>query len=66
MQLYINGVLAVKGQEITTFKGFKGILTGWREPHKPSSTGRVYVLLEGDSTDREFFPGVVGGEFKND
>lgn len=52
------------GDEVTTFRGEKGILTGMREPHKSSSTGRVYVRING--VDCEFFPPVVGAEFREE
>jgi hypothetical protein len=34
-------------------------VTGWRAPHKASSTGRVCVTSSG-GFDREFFPSVFG------
>ena len=36
-------------------------ITGGRAPHKPSSTGRVYIDFQG--TKGEFFPGVVGAKW---
>ncbi len=66
MKLLINGVEAVKGQEVTDFRGESWTLEGWQEPHKPSSTGRVYVSQDGAEFQREFFPGVVGGGFINE
>jgi len=68
MKLYISGKLAVKEQEVETFRGEKGILKGWREPHKPSSTGRVYVILDNDKAwgENEWFPSVINGEFKDE
>jgi hypothetical protein len=65
-KLYINGNPAVKGQKVTTFRGEKLILTGWREPHKPSSTGRVFVKGEKNEFEGEYFPSVVGGEFREE
>ena len=55
--LMINGKPAEIGQEVTMHSGEVGILEGWREPHKPSSTGRVYV------NGNEYFPSVIGGKF---
>lgn len=63
MVLEIEGIVAVKGMPVATNRGEIGILTGWREPHKPSSSGRVHVQLEGNSYQSEFFPGVIGGKF---
>lgn len=46
------------GEVVTSFRGEKAVVTGFRPPHKPSSSGRVYVRpLEGEGT-REYFPGV--------
>ena len=43
-------------------------VTGWREPHKPSSTGRIFLQdVDTDPNDhfsiREYFPSVVGCKF---
>jgi hypothetical protein len=65
-RLFIRDVLAKEGMKVTTNDGEEGILTYWKEPHKTGSTGRVYVDLLGRSTVSEFFPGVIGGVWKND
>lgn len=37
------------------------VITGWREPHKPSSTGRVYVQsMDEKRMTAEYFPSVIG------
>lgn len=36
-------------------------VTGWREPHKAGSSGRVYVKV--NNKDREFFPSVIGAHW---
>jgi len=70
MILLIRGEQARRGMKIKTFDGEECRLIDWREPHKPSSTGRVIVEFpypEGDSKvcpTREFFPSVVGGVWK--
>jgi hypothetical protein len=48
-----------EGDTVTTFRGEKGILQSFREPHKPSSTGKVYVKFEGAEWSREFYPSVI-------
>ena len=63
MKLVINEKVAEAGMEVETFRGEKGILLCWKEPHKPSSSGHVYVLLNGEEDEREFYPGVIGGKF---
>lgn len=69
MKLMINGMEATKGMEVTTFRGEKYILTGWKEPHKASSTGRVCCKTKNDCENdtewvHEWFPGVIGGKFE--
>ena len=69
MKLMINGIEATKGMEVTTFRGGKYVLTGWQEPYKTSSTGRVYCKPKDDyengtGWDYEWFPSVVGGSFE--
>ena len=49
-----------EGETVISFRGEAAIVTGWREPHKPSSTGRVYVKEIASGFGREFFPGVFG------
>ena len=34
-----------------------------QEPHKPSSTGRVYITPLVGGTWREFFPSVIGAKW---
>lgn len=48
------------GDTVRTFNGTYGLLTAIQIPHKPESTGRVYVLLDGSSEPAAFFPGVIG------
>ena len=66
MKLYINGELAVKGQEVTTFRGEKVKLIGWKEPLHKGSTGRVIVRHENSDYDWEYYPSVIDGEYKED
>ena len=33
-------------------------IMGWRRPHKPSSSGRVFVKTKNDTFERSLFPGV--------
>lgn len=53
------------GTQVVTFRGERCVLTGGRPPHKPASTGRVYVRFPGATGDAEFFPSVVGLEWIN-
>jgi len=46
------------GDEITDFRGEKAIVTGWDKPHKPASTGRVYVRAVDGEHSAGFYPSV--------
>lgn len=63
MKLMIKGKEATVGMEVTSFRGEKAKLISWTEPHKPSSSGRVYVEWENGRTG-EYFPSVIGGNFE--
>ena len=55
------------GDTLTDFRGEKSVLTGMTPPHKPSSTGRVFVAEDwGDGKKHEgsYFPGVFNAEWK--
>lgn len=52
------------GDTVTTFRGEKVILAGMTPPHKRGSTGRVYVKWPGDTYGMEYFPNVIGAEWK--
>ena len=52
---------------IRSSKGEQWVIEGGTPPHKPSSTGRVWVRLLDDPTwNREFFPTVFGMEWRED
>lgn len=62
MLLTIDGKEVKIGDKAVTFRGENVIVTGMREPHKPSSTGRVYVQHE-NGDEREYFPTVIGAKW---
>ena len=64
MELFINGEKAVKGQYIETFRGEKAMLLSWREPHKISSSGHVYIREIETGNTGEYYPGVINGKFE--
>lgn len=39
------------------------IVTGWSEPHKPSSSGKVYVEYPGRDWSMTYYPTVIGAKF---
>ena len=50
---------------IRSSKGEQWVIEGGTPPHKPSSTGRVWVRLPDDSTwNRIVFPSVFGMEWR--
>ena len=66
--IYQDGRGAVCAKElVTSSTGDKWVVEGGVPPHKPSSTGRVWVRLLDDPTwNREFFPSVFGMEWRLD
>ena len=64
-RLFIDGKPVELGQVVTDFRGDKAIVTGWDEPHKPSSTGRIYVKWDEDQTMSDsYYPSVFEAEWK--
>ena len=71
MKLMINGQEATKGQEVTTFRGEKYILCGWRAPGEicGGMNGKVYCKTKEEyesdkfGFEREWYPDVIGGKF---
>ena len=62
--IYTNtGAPAKLGDIVETFRGERAVLLGIQEPHKPASTGRVYIQLADSRASREFFPSVIGAEW---
>ena len=66
--IYQDGRGAVCAKELATSStGEQWVVEGGTPPHKPSSTGRVWVRRSDDSTwNREFFPAVFGMEWRED
>ena len=48
---------------VKTFRGDVVRVVSFREPHKPSSTGRVYVKHDDHGWSSEYFPGVIGAKW---
>ena len=55
------------GDRVTTFRGDKGILKGWKEPYDFKENalrgGKVYVQVEGDTFTCEWYPQVICTKF---
>jgi hypothetical protein len=52
------------GDVTETFRGESVVVLGIVKPHKPSSTGRVYVKpTESDGCGQEFFPSVINAKW---
>lgn len=51
-----------KGDDVVSFRGEHYILAGWEAPHKPASTGRVY-LTDADGGEHSYYPGVINAAF---
>ena len=53
------------GAIVWTSDGVRWVLEGGREPHKPSSTGFVWLRsTDGRGLSREFYPFVIGAEWR--
>jgi hypothetical protein len=52
------------GDDAETFRGEPVVVLGIVKPHKPSSTGRVYVKpADNSGCGQEFFPSVIGAKW---
>ena len=52
------------GDIVQDFRGHRWMLEGGREPHKPSSSGFVWLRsIDGRGTSREFYPSVIGAKW---
>ncbi len=58
-----TGQDARQGDQVQTFRGERATLAMFTKPHKPSSTGRVYIRLHGSEDVLQFFPSVIGAEW---
>lgn len=63
MTLYINDEPAQIGEQYTTFRGETATLLHITEPHKPSSSGKIYLQFDSGATG-EFYPSVIGGKWR--
>ena len=65
--LYNKNGLEVYVKELINNDGEYWVVEGGTPPHKPSSSGRVWVrLLDNPEWNREFFPHVFGMEWRLD
>jgi hypothetical protein len=56
----------VRSGDIVHIRNTPYVITGWAEPHKPASTGRVYVrTMDERAMTTEYFPSVVGADWIN-
>jgi len=51
------------GDKVVSFRGEEGTLVDFMEPHKASSSGRVYVQCKDKDYVDQWYPGVIGCEF---
>ena len=62
--VYVKGGKPVPMDDIVTLRdGQRVKITGGRAPHKPGSTGRVWVQDLANGAETEFFPGVVDAQW---
>jgi len=54
----------VRVGDIVHLRGRPHVVTGWAEPHKPASTGRVHVRSMCERRNfAEYFPSVIGADW---
>ena len=51
------------GDVVTTSRGEKCEVKYFRQPHKPSSEGKITVQMEGSESYNEYYVGVIGAEW---
>lgn len=62
--VYTKTQVEVKvGDIITEDDGTQLKVEHFRQPHKPSSSGKVTVSCEGENYQMEYFVGVIGAEW---
>ena len=58
--VYVNSNREVAvGDRVLTFRGEECVVQGYVKPHKPSSTGFVYVI-DKENKVSQFYPSVIG------
>lgn len=53
-----------EGDRVTTFRGERVTLRGGHPPHKPESSGRIYVSENGRD-EFTYYPGVIDAEWRS-
>ncbi|HIK60020.1 MAG TPA: hypothetical protein EYF98_04940 [Planctomycetes bacterium] len=59
-----TGKLVKVGDETTDFRGSPVTVSFIEAPHKPGSTGKVYVTEPGSDRENGYYPGVIGAEWR--
>lgn len=59
-----TGKILTKGMEVKTFRGETVILDGGNAPHKPNSTGCVWISDTFYGNQREYYAGVINAEWR--
>lgn len=60
----VGAAPVTEGAKLVTLKGDHYTLSGGEAPHKAGSTGKIYVLKEGATSESSFFPSVCGLRWK--
>ena len=62
--IYEETGAAVLVGDVVHLQGKPFVVTGWAEPHKPASTGRVHVkTMDERGYFFEYFPSVIGADW---
>ena len=60
----IGGLPVVKGDTLTSFRGEKFVIEGWREPQHPASQGHVWgAFVSSPDFTQEVYPSVFDLKF---
>ena len=51
------------GEEVTTERGTLMKVISFSKPHKPSSSGKVFVEVVNDNWKQEYYVSVIGAEW---
>jgi len=58
-----DGKELVVGNTYFTFRNEEVVLVSFQKPHKPASSGKVFVRMPDRSWTQEFYPSVIGAEW---
>lgn len=61
--IYSKDKTTVSQGDVVYIHRKKHVITNIQKPHKPESTGRVYVQAKGETHSSSYYPSVIGAEW---